>query len=190
MRIYTLAEYKLKKKEIIREIINGAVFVYPTDTIYGIGCNALDRDAVQKIRDIKNNQDRPFSVMVPSKGWIFENCDITEKEQEWINKLPGQYTIILNLRNKRGVARNVFMEDDTLGLRMPEHWCLEITRMARLPIITTSANVTGEDFMTSIDNLSSEIKKKIDFMIDAGEVRGRPSTLINLTMEEIGILER
>ncbi len=190
MRIYTRDEYNLRKAEIIRDIIRGAVFIYPTDTIYGIGCNALDRDAVQRIRDIKNNQDRPFSVMVPSKGWIFQNCDITEKEHEYLDRLPGHYTIILNLKNKKSVARNVFMEDDTLGLRMPDHWCLEMTRLAKVPIITTSANITGDDFMTSLENLSSEVKNKIDFMIDAGEVAGRPSTLINLTGEQMSIIER
>ena len=190
MRIYTKDEYRLKKEKIHRDILNGAIFVYPTDTVYGLGCNAMDRDAVQKIRDIKNNQDRPFSIMVPHKGWIFENCEVADRAEEWINKLPGQYTLIFHLNNKRSVARNVFMEDDTLGLRIPHHWCLEIARLTRVPIITTSANITGDDFMTSVDNLNDKIKMKVDFMIDIGEISGRPSTIVKLTDEDISVRKR
>jgi tRNA threonylcarbamoyl adenosine modification protein (Sua5/YciO/YrdC/YwlC family) len=190
MKVYTKAEYEQNKKRIAQDIQRGAIFIYPTDTIYGIGCNALDRDAVQKVRQIKDNLERPFSIMVPSKGWILENCDVLGQGEEWIDKLPGPFTLIFNLTNKRCVARNVFTEDDTLGVRIPNHWCAELARLAKVPIVSTSANRTGEDFMTSLETLNPDIAAAVDFMIDEGPIEGTPSTIVHLTEDEPKIIER
>jgi tRNA threonylcarbamoyl adenosine modification protein (Sua5/YciO/YrdC/YwlC family) len=190
MKIYTKDEYELHKKRLAQDIQRGSIFIYPTDTIYGIGCNALDRDAVHKLRTIKDNHDRAFSIIVPSKGWILENCDVFGSGLEWIDRLPGPYTLIFNLTNKRAVARNVFMEDDTLGVRIPDHWCVELARLAKVPIITTSANRSGDDFMTSQETLNPEVSAHIDFMIDEGEIDGRPSTIVHLTEDEPKVVER
>jgi tRNA threonylcarbamoyl adenosine modification protein (Sua5/YciO/YrdC/YwlC family) len=190
MKVYTKSEYERDKKRLIAQILGGAVFIYPTDTIYGIGCNALDRDAVERIRGIKGNSERPFSVMVPSKGWILENCIVDGPDEEWIDKLPGPYTLILGISNKRAVARNVYTEDDTLGVRIPDHWCTEIARLSRVPIVTTSANCSGDDFMTSIENLNPEVASKVDFMVDEGAIEGKPSKVVNLTGDGPTIKER
>jgi len=79
MQIINRDEYKLKKQEFLAKIRQGAVFIYPTDTIYGLGANALNHDAVHKIREAKDRYTRPFSVIAPSKDWIKENCEINEK---------------------------------------------------------------------------------------------------------------
>ena len=188
MQIYTKTEYEKNKNKLVEEIKKGAVFIYPTDTIYGIGCDATDDFAVRKIRRIKGNFERPFSVMVPDKEWITENCDLTSKEEDWLNKLPGPYTLIFAMKAKC-VAENV-TSTDLLGVRIPAHSCSELSKMARVPIITTSANLSGGMFMTSLDSLNEEVKKHIDFMIDAGEIKGRPSTIVKLTEEDIKIIKR
>ena len=189
MRVYTADEYRLKSKALARDIVAGAVFVYPTDTIYGLGCNALDKDAVNRLREIKKNPDRPLSVIVPTKGWIYENC-FTELGADWIEKLPGPYTLILGLKSPRCVAPNVHLDKGSLGVRMPMHWCLELARLCRVPIITTSANIAGEDYMTSAENLSEEIRAQIDFFIDEGPIEGRPSTIVDLTGDRPVVNER
>ena len=74
MRILTKEEFLLEKIQLFEEILDGAVFVYPTDTIYGIGCNATDEKAVRKLRELKGRPTNPFSVIVPSTEWILENC--------------------------------------------------------------------------------------------------------------------
>ena len=66
MEVLAKREFLMRKSEIIKKIINGEIFIYPTDTIYGIGCNALKSDSVQEIRTIKNRPDSPFSIIVPS----------------------------------------------------------------------------------------------------------------------------
>ncbi len=187
MRIYTTDEYRIKKARLISDIRTGAIFIYPTDTIYGIGCNALDDEAVRKVRKIKGNFTRPFSVMVPDKSWIRENCEIYGSEEEWFGRLPGPYTLILSLKNPHCVAPSV-SDRETLGVRVPDHWCTEISRLAGVPIITTSANLSGGMFMTSIESLHDDIRQKVDFMIDVGEIGGTPSTIVN--MSEAQVIER
>ncbi len=183
-------EFHIRKVEILLKIKEGAVFIYPTDTIYGIGANALNHDAVKKIRDAKNRYEMPFSVIAPSKDWIRENCEINKRVEEWIEKLPGPYTLILKLKNNDAIEQIVNAGMKTIGVRIPDHWITEISSELNLPIVTTSANITGSPFITSLDNLDVNIKSKVDFAINEGDLKGRPSTLVDLTKEEEEIKER
>src|SRR3989344_8726749 len=110
MFTYAADDVEKKKDEILFEIECGAVFVYPTDTIYGIGCNALDSFAVQKIRQIKKRETKPFSIIAPSKEWILDNCVVEQKQKKLLQKLPGKYTLIFKLKNKYAVAKEVANE--------------------------------------------------------------------------------
>jgi L-threonylcarbamoyladenylate synthase len=166
------------------------IFVHPTDTIYGLGCNAENDDAVKKIREIKERYTRPFSVIAPSKEWIIENCHVKENELSYLDKLPGPYTIILHLKNKKSVSKHVNNNSETIGVRIPNHWISDFARCLGKPIVTTSANKVGENFMTSIENLDPNIRKKVDFVIYEGEKNGRPSKVIDLTLDEIEIMDR
>jgi len=182
MEIITEAELQQRLPEIVERIKNGAVFIYPTDTIYGIGCNALDEKAVNKIRKLKESHTSPFSI-IPSKGreWIAENCLITKEEvEEWIAKLPGPYTLILKLKNKKAIAKSVNADEDTIGLRIPDHWFSKVIEELGFPIVTTSANRSARPFMTSLEDLDQVIEDNVDFIIYEGEKKGRPSKIVNL----------
>ena len=171
-----------KEKDIIKRKIaeEDAVFIYPTDTIYGIGCNALSSTAVQKIRDIKHRSKNPFSIIAPSKEWIGENCIVNNNAQEWIKRLPGPYTLILKKR-KECVAENVASDLDTVGVRIPDHWFSNFVNELGGPIVSTSVNKSKTDFMTSLDDLDEEIKSKVDFIIYEGPIKGKPSKIFDLT---------
>src|SRR3989338_11151340 len=107
MRLLSKEEFESQKDVIRTSLIeNCPVFIYPTDTIYGLGCNALNKEAVEKIRSIKQRKTNPFSVIVPSKERIDENCIVNENAKDWIKRLPGPYTLILNAK-KECVAKNV-----------------------------------------------------------------------------------
>jgi len=192
MIIVNFDEYNLNRKAILKDIPK-AVFIYPTDTIYGIGCNALDEKSVNKIRKLKDSS-QPFSVIVPSKEWIYENCVVTEEAEEWIRKLPGPYTLLLRLKNKKAVAKNVHnydMNGDViLGVRMPNHWFLTISYSIKLPIVTTSANLTGQNFMTSLDDLDPNMHNKVDYIFYDGPKKGTPSTIVHLAGEKIKLVPR
>src|SRR3989344_6261161 len=180
MQILTKAELQSRFREIAERIKNGAVFIYPTDTIYGIGCNALDQKAVDKIRKLKERPTNPFSIIVPSKEWISENCIVTKEGKEWFNKLPGPYTLIFKLKNKKAIAQSVNADQETIGIRLPDHWFSEVVQELGFPIVTTSANRAARPFMTSLEDLDQTIEDNIDFIIYEGEKKGRPSKIINL----------
>jgi L-threonylcarbamoyladenylate synthase len=166
------------KEEIIEAIRKGSIFIYPTDTIYGLGCNALLDSAVKRIREIKQRATRPFSVIAPSKDWIMENC-IVEREQV-DQYLPGPYTLFLRLKKVGTVSREVNPIDDTLGVRMPQNWFSELVEETGVPFITTSVNISGESHMENIEQLPKLIEDQVDYVIYEGEKRGSPSAKINL----------
>jgi L-threonylcarbamoyladenylate synthase len=184
MKVLTKDELDVNFEDIRTSLGDGAVFIHPTDTIYGLGCDATNRKAVKKIRDIKDRHDSPFSVIAPSREWIMRNCHVGEKAKEWVEKLPGPYTLILKLKNKECVAANVNFDLDTIGVRIPDHWFSdEVTRIGR-PVVTTSANKSGENFMTSLENLHPDIESRIEFIVYEDEKHGSPSTIVDLTGEE------
>jgi L-threonylcarbamoyladenylate synthase len=190
MEILTKDEFFVNFEDIKGNIEDGAVFIHPTDTIYGIGCDATNKEAVKKIRDLKDRHESPFSVIAPDKEWILKNCHINGHGKDWINKLPGPYTLILKLKNKDCVAANVNFNFETLGVRIPEHWIASAVEKHGKPVVTTSANKSGEDFMTSIDDLHESIKDRIDFIVYEEEKHGRPSTIVDLTKDKPVIIKR
>jgi len=190
MHIYIEEEVMLRRHEFIEKMRSGAIMIYPTDTIYGIGCNALIGKAVEKIRKIKNRNTMPFSVIAPSRQWIMENCIVTAQAEKWIRKLPGRLTLILKLKNKNAISTAVNNGWDTIGVRIPENWFTKLVEAAGVPFVTTSANISGQDYMTSIDDLDPEIKSRVDYIIYTGEKRGRPSQLVDLTAERPKITKR
>jgi len=183
----------LTKKEFLEKInekgfiekLSKSIFIYPTDTIYGIGCNALNEKAVQRIRDIKLRESKPFSVIAPSKQWIHDNCIINSQIKEQLKKLPGSYTLIMKLKNKKVVAHSVNMNLDTLGIRIPDHWLRDVVAKLKFPVVTTSVNLSNQQHMISLKNLNLDIKQKVDFIVYEGQKNGKPSTVINCTTLEI-----
>lgn len=189
MRILNADEFKLEKSQVIESIIGGTIFIYPTDTIYGIGCNAQISKSVKKIRQIKSRAANPFSVIAPSVDWIKENCIVTKEAEEWLDKLPEQYTLILKLKNSKCVAKEVNPGLSTLGVRIPNHWISKIIAEAEVPVVTTSVNRSNEDYMASLEDLDPSIEKGVDFVIYEGKKEGRPSKIVDLT-EAVKIIER
>ncbi len=190
MKTFSKEEVLMNHLNVKDSIIDGEVFVYPTDTIYGIGCSALNKECVDKIRKLKKREEDPFSIIAPSKEWIHKHCEVSEEAKKWIDKLPGPYTLVLKLKNKDVVAPNVNPGKDTLGVRIPNHWISKVVAELDVPIITTSANQHGKMFMTSMDNLDPEIKKGIHFIVYEGEIKGKPSKIIHLDSAETKIRER
>ncbi len=180
MEALTKSELEYRKDELMKRMVKGEVFIHPTDTIYGLGCNALDEKAVKTIRDIKDRQETPFSIWAPSKEWILDNCEVNEEVEEWIDKLPGPYTLVLKLKNKKAIAPNVHPANGTVGVRIPNHWFHNVVEGLGFPIVTTSANRTGQEFMTSIENIDPEVQKGVRFIVYEGEKKGRPSQIVDL----------
>jgi L-threonylcarbamoyladenylate synthase len=177
MEIFDREYVESNREKIIPAIREGKIFIYPTDTIYGLGCNALLSESVMRLREIKNRDTKPFSIIAPSKEWILENCKL---EIENLNKyLPGPYTLFLN-RSQKCVAEEVNATDNTLGVRIPDHWFTKIIEEAGVPFVTTSVNISGEPHMEKLEDLKEETKEAADYIVYEGEKRGQSSEKISL----------
>lgn len=176
MHLITKEELLERKQEFIDKIRKGAIFIYPTDTIYGIGCNAMLDAPVKKIREWKNRTN-PFSVIIPDTKWVEINCHIPTKG-EWLKKLPGPYTLVYPLK-KQIVSK--YASEKTIGIRIPDHWISDFIKEAGVPIITTSVNIKGETPLFSLDNIQPTLKAFLDFAIDAGKLKGKASQVIDCT---------
>jgi L-threonylcarbamoyladenylate synthase len=158
----------------VGDILEGKIFIYPTDTIYGIGCNALDKKAVERIREIKKrDKNKPLSIIAPSFEWIKKHCVVDVGLKKY---LPGPYTLILKKKDP-GFLKHV-SETDSLGIRIPDCEFSEKVEEAGAPFITTSVNLSGEPFAVNIKGVPEEIKSRVDRIIDEGKLNGKPSTLI------------
>ncbi len=165
------------KEEILNAIKEGKIFIYPTDTIYGLGTNALLDNSVKKIREIKRRDEKPFSVIAPSKEWILENCKLKIETLE--KYLPGPYTLIAESQ-ERNLAPSVNPTNTTVGVRVPQHWFTEVVNEAGVPFVTTSVNISGDKFMERLEDVPEEILDQVDYVVYEGEKRGEPSIKVNL----------
>lgn len=156
-----------------KEILAGKIFIYPTDTIYGIGCNALNKASVEKIREIKKRDKKPFSVIAPSFSWISENCIIDLDIKKY---LPGPYTIILKKKDRNFLPW--ISETETIGVRIPNNEFTKKIQEAGVPFVTTSVNISGENPANKIEEISNEMLEQVDFVFNSGGLSGKPSTLI------------
>ena len=128
----------LQDKDKALELIRSAILVYPTDTIYGIGCNAQDPELVNKIRDAKKRPDTPFSVIAPSKEWIVDNLIVPASAVEWLDKL---------VRERRASGRAEVLEAMLTGeTRDPKTLASDGLRLVRGYLLKTGRNeVRGTD---------------------------------------------
>jgi L-threonylcarbamoyladenylate synthase len=161
--------------DFVEDIKHGAVFIYPTDTIYGLGCDALNAESVALIKNLKyRDKDKPMSVIAPSVDWIKEHCIVEDKLIE--RYLPGPYTLILKKKDAK------FMKDvssnDSLGIRIPDCEFTRFVEKAGVPFITTSVNFAGEPFAIKISDIDSKILDAADIVIGVGKLDGRPSTIV------------
>jgi len=163
----------MNQKELKHAILKGKIFIYPTDTIYGIGCNAEDKKAVEKIREIKQRDMKPFSIIAPSFNWIEENLIVDIDLKKY---LPGPYTTILKKKNPDFLSW--VSSSESLGVRIPNYkFCDKIQAIGK-PFITTSVNLSGQKPANKISDIPEKIKSQVDFIIDEGELSGKPSKLV------------
>ena len=163
-----------------RTILDGGVIVYPTDTLYGIGGNGLNSSVVERIYRIKKRDGRkPLSVIMASFDMVRSYCDI-DKAQELIlqTNLPGPFTFIV----KANVQIPAANSDRTIGIRMPNYEFTKILALrCNVPIISTSANISGERPASEVSDISKEVLGAVDLIIDGGKTRhGEGSTVVDL----------
>ena len=172
-----------KLKEPAKILRDGGIVVFPTETVYGIGANALNEEAVKNIYKIKNRDiNKPLSILISNMEMINQVAEnITELEYKLMKKFfPGPFTIIIN--KKEIIPDVVTANKKTVGVRMPnEKIALKLIEMAGVPIATPSANISGKPSGTNIEDIKRDFKENVDFYIDGGESKiGVPSTIVQV----------
>lgn len=184
----------LNNKNQIEEVLNnitkvlqgGRVVVYPTDTLYGLGANALNEDAVLKIYKIKKqDRNKPISVIVKDIKMARRIACIDSKTEKILNKIwPGPITIVL--RKKDIVSDILTGNGETVAIRIPDNEFISaLMKKIDFPITATSANISGENNLLKSKEIIGKFKKAKfapDLFIDAGDVKNpTASTIVDLT---------
>lgn len=171
---------------------DGKLIVYPTDTIYGIGCDILNKKSVQTIQTIKNRKkQKPLSIICSDLKDISRWAVVSNTQYKILKKyLPGPYTFIL----KASSGAPKILQDPkrkTIGIRIPDNKiCLELVSGLGNPIVTTSVNLAGEvNYINPLD-IKKDWYGKVDLILDAGELNNDPSTIISLVDDKIEILRQ
>ena len=180
-----------KIKEAAEEIKNGNIVLFPTETVYGIGANALNQEAVNKIFKAKGRaSDNPLIVHI-SNIEVLDNLvkSIGEIEKKLItNFWPGPLTIIFDRKNS--IPNNVTASLETVGIRMPNNdIAIKLIEFANVPIAAPSANISGKPSGTKIEDIIDELDGKVDYILDSGMVDiGVESTVVRVINNKVHIL--
>ncbi|TDQ07424.1 L-threonylcarbamoyladenylate synthase [Pedobacter metabolipauper] len=163
---------------------DGGVILYPTDTVWGLGCDATNEAAVEKINAIKGRaSDKSFIILLDNdsklQSYVSEVPDVA---YDLIEYAENPLTIIFS--GAKNLAKNVVHEDGSVGIRVVKHeFCQQLIQRFRKPITSTSANLSGEPTPAYFDKISDEIKEAVDLVVDfEQELRSdkKPSTIMKL----------
>lgn len=181
---------KEKIEWAIRVMESGGSIVYPTDTVYGLGVNIFDENAIKKVFSLKKREfDKPLSVCVSKIEDIYEIAYLDREEEDLVRKiLPGPYTIIL--RKKEHIPALLTAGKNKIGIRVPDNKiCHDLTQ--KFPITTTSANISSKKASKSAQDALEQFNDSVDLILDAGVCKnGIPSTIIDITIKPPQILRK
>ena len=176
-----------KAAEIIRK---GGLVAFPTETVYGLGANALDRRAVTKIFKAKGRpMDNPLIVHVSSIKMAEEIAYLNEIAESLSKKFfPGPLTLVV--RKKEVIPDEVTAGLETVAIRMPSHpVALKLIEMAQVPIAAPSANLAGKPSPTKAEHVMEDLQGKVDLILDTGETEiGVESTVVDTTTYPVEVL--
>ena len=165
----------------------GGIILYPTDTVWGLGCDASNPEAVAKIYALKNRADSKSMIIL---------LDTENKLQSYVNEVPDiaydliEYTekpLTIIYSGAKNLAENVISEDKNIGIRIPKHdFCQQLIQRFRKPIVSTSANISGEPTPTNFSKIDQKIISGVDYVVDleqeSSEIK-QTSTIMKLEVD-------
>jgi len=180
--------------QVVESIKRGKVIICPTDTVYGLICDATNEKAVNKIFKIKKRSfQKPVSIFVKDFKMAKKFAKINKNQEKLLKKVwPGK--VIAVLKTKRRFPRGIVCQRGKIGLRMPKYKLLnETLNKFKGPLAQTSANLAGKPTLPLMKNILKQFQNKKyrpDLAIDAGKLSGKPSMVIDLTQSPPKILLR
>ena len=179
-------------RQIAEKIRNGAVICYPTDTVYGIGCDIFNQKAIKKIFQIKKRaKHKPFSFMCSGLKNVNDYGHVSNMAYRIMRKaLPGPFTFVLSA--SKLVPKIMITKQKTVGIRVPDNnICLALIEELGNPILTTSAILDKEGApLSEAYEFDELLGNMVDLVIDGGMVFPDPSTIVSFTGDEPEILRQ
>ncbi len=175
-------------------IKNGGIILYPTDTVWGIGCDATNPEAVAKIYALKQRAETQSMICLMNGEKMMYNVfkEIPEVAWQIIDLSEKPTTLILD--NPRNVAPNLIATDKTLGIRIvKEPFCFKLMERMKKPLVSTSANISGQPTPQSFKEINPEIVNGVDYVVNLNreKIGGKPSTIIKLTNDlQVKVIRR
>ena len=169
----------------------GGIVVYPTDTHYGIGCDIMNKKAIERIYQLKQrDKKKPFSFICADLKNISHYAKVSNYAYKTMRRLlPGPYTFILE--GSKLVPKIMLTKRKTAGIRVPDHKiCMALVQELGNPIITTSATMPDGSILDNASLIHDFFKKRIDIVIDGSFVPGNASSVISLINDEPEILRK
>jgi len=171
----------------VKVLRRGGLIVYPTDTLYGLGCNALDEEAVMKVYKAKKRDlHKPLSIAVSDLRMLRKHAHVGVRELRLMEPfLPGPVTFVLRRKALPDVLTG---GGEKIGIRIPESWpALKLIISSGVPIVSTSANVSGREPAKTASEAVEQLPE-VEIALDAGRLEGPASTVLDLTTRPPRIL--
>ncbi len=184
------ARPKKKTTTFVRESLeNGAIIGYPTDTLYGLGCDLFNIKAIKTLHAMRGlSEKRPLSLIFKDIKDISNYAILTDFAFQVLKStLPGAYTFVL--RAKRIIPRLLMTSKKEVGVRIPNHPVpVGLVNLLGRPIINTTARLVGQEAMSDPKEIERYFKGQVSFVIDGGLMVGEPSTVISLVDDRVEVL--
>jgi L-threonylcarbamoyladenylate synthase len=180
--------YEKDLEQCLRILENAGVILYPTDTVWGLGCDATNANAVAAIFNMKERDEKKSMIILLEKENVIQNFakEPNEAIKEIIKNKNRPTTIIYPL--VKGLAQNLINEDGTVAIRIPnDSFCVDLIAAFGKPIVSTSANISGEATPSIFSEISSAIKSKVDYCCEyrqADNNKAMPSKIIKWNEDE------
>jgi len=171
-------------KKALEVLKGGGVILYPTDTIWGIGCDATNVEAVQRIYKIKKREDSKSMLVLMENPALLDRYvdDVPEVAWDLVEITTTPLTVIYP--GAKNLAKNLIAEDGSIGIRFTkETFTSQLLQRLRRPLVSTSANISGEKSPAFFDEISEEIKSAVDYIVEFRQddhTPSQPSSIIKL----------
>ena len=169
---------------VVQCLESGGLIAYPTDTTYGIGCSIFNKKGIERIYQLKQREKKkPFSFICSSLSEVSRYARISNSAFKILKRhLPGPYTFILEAT--REVPDLLLTRQKTVGIRIPDNRiCIEIVQQLGNPVITTSANLSGEEPVGDPSLIDTAFGSQLDLVVDGGILTKEVSSVISITAD-------
>ncbi len=171
----------------VEVMLNGGIIIYPTDTVYGMGCSIENKNAIEKIYLIKRQRpDKPFSFVCSDLTHISTYAHVNNSAFRVMKRLiPGPYTFILPSQRLKQLPKLLLSKRKTVGIRVPASPVAHaLVKGLGHPVLSTSVTLPDGEIVNSPEEIISSFTNRVDLILDGGMLVSEPSTVIDLTGDE------